>query len=178
MHENDPQPQPLSFYDHVDEVLGPPPARLYRYGSSVLLGVLLLLAGVAFFLKVRVGVEGRAIIQPAGSQEIASPDRPAVLVRVYGMDGDIVRPGSTLAILQEGQQTDTLRASLGGKLKWQRRLETGARLDHARPLFFITGSPARSTIRIALAPFNYPAPTRAPTTLIRKEATLQPQGVD
>jgi hypothetical protein len=53
------------FYEDIDEVLGPPPARLYRYGSGVLLLALLILAGVAAGVHYREGISATAFVPGA-----------------------------------------------------------------------------------------------------------------
>jgi hypothetical protein len=165
-------PAATAFYDHIDEVLGPPPGRLYRYGSAVMLLVLLLLAGVGLLLTVRQGVEGRAVTGSDQGHEVMSPAEAARVRGVSVRDGDTVRVGDVLAIFVGG---DTVRASLAGIVKCQRQLAPGTIVPAGRPLFLITGLQTHYMIRIALLPLGYPAP--APDMdWIGKKVILQPEG--
>ncbi len=171
-------PAATAFYDHIDEVLGPPPGRLYRYGSGVMLLVLLMVAGVGLLLTVRQGIDGRASVGPDWAHEVMSP---AEATRVRGVpvrDGDTVRAGDVLAIFVGGdtvRAADTLRAGFAGIVKCQRLLTPGTIVPAGRPLFLITGLQTHYSIRIALLPLGYPAP--GPTMdWIGKKVILQPGG--
>lgn len=164
-----------AFYEDIDEVLGPPPARLYRYGSSILLLLLLTLAAIAAFLKVEEGIEGQAYFRLLQSQEIISPAQPSDVVRIAGHDGDSVRPGSILAVLRTGGQYDTLRSALTGLVRQQRRLSAGTTLEERRPLFFIIGRPVRYSIKITLGSVGYTQPTDAGRSFIGRKVTLTPE---
>ena len=189
-------PAATAFYDHIDEVLGPPPGRLYRYGSGVMLFVLLLLAGVGLLLTVRQGIEGRAVTGSDQGREVMSPAEAARVRGVSVRNGDTVRVGDVLAIfdkrgtpgaadrLSAGDKVgaasapgaaDTLRAALAGIVKCQRQLTPGTIVPGGRPLFLITGLQTHYMIRIALLPLGYPAP--APDMdWIGKKVILQPEG--
>ena len=165
-------PAATAFYDHIDEVLGPPPGRLYRYGSGVMLLVLLMLAGVGFLLTVRQGIDGRAMTGSDQGHEVMSPEEAARVRGVSVRDGDTVRAGDVLAIFVGG---DTVRAAFAGIVKCQRQLTPGTIVPAGRPLFLITGLQTHYMIRIALLPLGYPAP--APDMdWIGKKVILQPEG--
>jgi hypothetical protein len=124
-----------AFYSDLDEVLGPPPARLYRYGSGVLLlGLVILavtgaclryregIAGVAFVMgsaghyRVKIALDPGAYPSPAGRSQLLTGRQV-----VIATNGARSRPGSVLAAtircepyLDSASRTWVVDAALAG----------------------------------------------------------------
>jgi hypothetical protein len=178
MDQQQQQPDNGSFYDDIDEVLGPPPLNLYRYGSSALLVALLILAAIGTFVRYDEGISGMALVEPVGMQEITSPATPATVMAIQVRDGDTVLAGQVLAVLYPmgpatgAPRPDTVRAEVSGICYRQRLLAAGDTLPPGRPLYTISASPGRYRVKIILDPASLPAQNGQDLRLIGRQVSL------
>jgi len=115
--------------DEVKEILGAPPRWIVRRGNSLLLGVVLLLIGLAALIKYPETLAGRALVTPVFPVTLIRTPAGMGPLAWHVRDGDTVRTGQTLF--------NELRSPATGKVLFQRLAENKETLPEGVPLLLI-----------------------------------------
>jgi hypothetical protein len=164
------------FYESIDEILAPPSQTWINRGSGLLLGIFLLLAGVAAVVSYQEEMQGTAYIQALSVTVLSTPPQPVTIGWIRPGDNGRLRKGDALLVLlspvsadtlrspvsadtlrspvsadtlRSPVSADTLRSPMDGELRWLRILQTGAILEPNLPLCRIEGTPGRYRLKIA-----------------------------
>ncbi len=99
-----PQDSPLS------ELLAREPSRVTRRFLYFMLFLFIAALIAASVLEIDVTVSAPAILQPSGKTLIVQPEIAGTVVEVYVREGDVVRAGQTLAVLESEKAGEQLAA--------------------------------------------------------------------
>lgn len=131
--------QPPLDYADIDELLGAPPPHLVRYGSALLLTVIMLVVIIAGCIGYTDEITLPATLQTDLPAVVNTPAEKTILQKLIVQNGEAVLPGSPLAVLTTGKGADTLRAAMAGKITLLRTAAGNESLEPATPLFYIDG---------------------------------------
>lgn len=160
------------FYESIDEILAPPSQTWINRGSGLLLGIFLLLTGVAAVVSYQEEIRGTAYIQALSVTVLSSPPQPVTVGWIRPVDNGRLRKGDALVVLRSPVSADTLRAPMDGELRWLRILRAGAVLDPNLPLCRISATPDRYRLKIAFPGID------SLDNYIGKKITIRPGNAD
>ena len=160
------------FYESIDEILAPPSQTWINRGSGLLLGIFLLLAGIAAVVSYQEEMQGTAYIQALSVTVLSSPPRPVTVGWIRPGDNGRLRKGDALLVLRSPVSADTLRAPMDGELRWLRILQAGAILEPNLPLCRISATPGRYRLKIAFPGID------SLDNYIGKKITIRPGNAD
>lgn len=160
------------FYESIDEILAPPSQTWINRGSGLLLGVFLLLAGVAAVVSYQEEMQGTAYIQALSVTVLSSPPQPVTVGWIRPGNNSRIRKGDALLVLRSPVSADTLRAPMDGELRWLRVLQAGAILEPDLPLCRIEATPGRYRLKIAFPGID------SLDNYIGKKITIRPGNAD
>lgn len=160
------------FYESIDEILAPPSQTWINRGSGLLLGIFLLLAGIAAVVSYQEEMQGTAYIQALSVTVLSSPPQPVTVGWIRPGDNGRLRKGDALLVLRSPVSADTLRAPMDGELRWLRILRAGAILDPNLPLCRISATPDRYRLKIAFPGID------SLDNYIGKKITIRPGNAD
>lgn len=131
-------PNPSITDEELSEVLGTPPSVLVRFGNSLLLLLILILASMSVIIRYPDYITGTATVRARNPALVHSPPWPARLGQVFITNGEQVTKGAPLCtFINDRAGADTLRAPATGVVEFQRLLQAGYLADTASSLFFI-----------------------------------------
>ena len=160
------------FYESIDEILAPPSQTWINRGSGLLLGIFLLLTGVAAVVSYQEEIRGTAYIQALSVTVLSSPPQPVTVGWIRPGDNGRLRKGDVLVVLRSPVSADTLRAPMDGELRWLRILRAGAILEPNLPLCRISATPDRYRLKIAFPGLD------SLDNYIGKKITIRPGNAD
>jgi hypothetical protein len=160
------------FYESIDEILAPPSQTWINRGSGLLLGIFLLLAGIAAVVSYQEEMQGTAYIQALSVTVLSSPPQPVTVGWIRPGDNGRLRKGDALLVLRSPVSADTLRAPMDGELRWLRILQAGAILEPNLPLCRISATPGRYRLKIAFPGID------SLDNYIGKKITIRPGNAD
>ena len=160
------------FYESIDEILAPPSQTWINRGSGLLLGIFLLLTGVAAVVPYQEEIRGTAYIQALSVTVLSSPPQPVTVGWIRPGDNGRLRKGDVLVVLRSPVSADTLRAPMDGEFRWLRIFRAGAILEPNLPLCRISATPDRYRLKIAFAGID------SLDNYIGKKITIRPGNAD
>jgi hypothetical protein len=131
-------PDPSITDEELSEVLGTPPSILVRYGNGLLLLLIFILAGLTVIIHYPDYITGAATLQARSAALIQSPPHAGKLGTLFVKNGESVYKGQPLCtIIHERAAADTVKATAGGVVEFQRLLHSNDPIDAAATLYFI-----------------------------------------
>lgn len=143
-----------SLYSDIDEVMSAPNSRIVKYGNAVLLGVLLIMFTISFFLRFNDGINEPVIVKSLTDVLVKSPESSLIIRKVLVQDGAKVQEGDTLIVASNGLKTIIITAPLTGSILLQRKLIVGDMLPPLLPLLMLLSEQERYSIKIIVSTIN------------------------
>jgi len=122
----------------IQDIITKVPSWVIRWGIMVFFGVLLIVLSIAAIVRYPDVVKGRMRFQPLEADRLVVTDEPALIRSVAVKQGEFVRAGQVLAVLQNKERVETnLVSPITGKVGFVVLAQPGNILQPQQPLFVV-----------------------------------------